>query len=234
MHFFIIVLIFCFFVFLFSLYFFAHDDLTLFKKDVSMEKLFNIAFITSFVSLFASRLLYVLENPSSRFFNPLVFFLFPYFPGLSLTGAVVGGGIFLFSILKLRKMPTGRIFDFFSLSALASLPLGFVGYFLLSGTNFISAKSIFTLVSYILIFALFALFLLPRLLKGKFKDGSLALLFLFSFSVISLLSKFFNKKFSFGAEEAVIILLMVVSLSILVKRENLILEVVKISKRIKK
>ena len=222
MNFFIVVLFLCFFIFLFSLYFFAHDDLTLFKKDASMDRLFNIAFVLSFVSLFTARIFYVLLNPSTHFLNPLVFFLFPYFPGLSLTGGVVGGAFFLFIILRMKKMPLGRIFDFFSLSFLTCLPVGFLGFFLLSHTNLISLSPLVILAFYTLLFIMFSFFLLPRLLKGKFRDGTLGLLFLLSFSLFSLVEKIVDKKAYFGIEEITLVLLFVISLGLLAKREELV------------
>ena len=98
MGFFILVLLVCLLLFLGSLYFLASDDLVLLRKDTSLERVFDMALVMTFSSLLSARILYVVLNPGPGFLNPLVFFLFPYFPGLSLTGALIGAlfAFFLF------------------------------------------------------------------------------------------------------------------------------------------
>lgn len=124
MQFLILVLLFCFFIFLFALYLLTRDDFVFIRKDVSLEKVFNMAFTTFAASILGARILYVILNPSSNFFNPLVFLLFPYFPGLSLVGGVGGGVLFLVFLCKYQKLPMGRLLDFFSISFLSALPMG--------------------------------------------------------------------------------------------------------------
>lgn len=186
MQFFIFILLFSFLIFLFSLYILAKEELVFVRKNITLEALFNLAFLTGFVSLFSSRLLYVLLNPSKDYFNPLVFLLFPYFPGLSLVGGIVGGMAFLFYYGKLKKWPSGRIFDFFSLALLASLPLGLIG-----AQTLTDISDLFVLIMIPLIYAATLFFfikvLMPLNVRGEIKDGSLGFLFLMIYSFISLL-----------------------------------------------
>ena len=90
----IIVLIVCLLVFLFSLHILAKEDLIFVRKNVTLEVLFNVAFYTMGVGLLSARIVYIVLHFSFGFLNPLVF-PFPYFPGLSLTGGVVGGAVFV-------------------------------------------------------------------------------------------------------------------------------------------
>lgn len=222
MHFFILVLLFCFLIFLFFLHFICRDDFILLRKNISLESVFNLAFLVSIAALLGARLFYVFNHPSVSFLNPLFFFLFPYFPGLSLAGGIIGGGVFLFFFSRARKMPTGRLFDFFSTAFLSSLPIGLLGYFLLSRINLISLGVLFSLFSYLILFFVFAFYLLPRQLKGRFSDGTLGFIFLLSFSLISILAKLFNKSFYFGVELIILFLIMIFSLYVLIKKEKLV------------
>jgi len=166
MHLLILVILLCFFIFLFALFVLTRDDFVLIRKDVTLDVVFNISFVAFAVSLTSSRILYVILNPSSDFLNPLVFLLFPYFPGLSLLGAVAGGVLFLVIICKQLKLPIGRLIDYFSISFLSSLPIGIIGYFLLEGENLFKMGPIilvlvYTVLFFILIITLPYICLLP-------------------------------------------------------------------------
>lgn len=229
MQFFIFVLLVCFLIFLFCLYLLANDDFVLLRKDVSLERVFNIAFLVAIFSLISSRVLFIVLNPSSNFLNPLVFFLFPYFPGLTLTGGLVGGIIAFFILVKRGKSPTARLFDFFSISFLCPMALGFLGYFLLSKSKFFSFHYISLIVVYLALFVVFLKILLPRLLNGQLKEGTIGIIFLISFSAISVLENFIGrigKTFSFSIEDFILLFLFIVSLVFLVIQEK-ILEKVK-------
>lgn len=187
MQFLILILLLAFLIFLFCLYLLAKEELVFVRKNITLEALFNLAFLTGFVGLFSARLLFVILNPSRDYLNPLVFLLFPYFPGLSLVGGIVGGMSFLFYYGKLKKWPTGRIFDYFSLALLASLPFGYLG------TQVINQMGdLFVLIMMPLIYGATLIFfvkiLVPLNVRGEIKDGSLGFLFLMVFSFISLLA----------------------------------------------
>lgn len=220
MNFFILVLAACFAIFLFVVYFLSHDDFVILRRDVPMEKIYNNAIIFSLVTLFFSRLFYVIQNPHPIFLNPLGFILFPYFPGLSLSGGLLGGFLFLILLLKMGNLPVGRLLDFFSFAFLVAAPFGFAGYFLLSGER----PSLEYLVSFILIISLvflFARFILATSLSGKLKDGSLGILFLTTFSGTSLvINIILNGGFVLGLENIILILVALLCLIPLVKQEG--------------
>jgi hypothetical protein len=205
MNFFIVVLFACLFIFLYVLYFLSHDDFVILRNDVSMEKIFNTAFIFSAVSLFSSRLIYVIGDPQEVFFSPLGFLLFPYFPGLSLAGGILGGFAFLIVYLILKGFPVGRILDFFAVGFLVASPIGFLGYILLSGGN-ITYNAIISLLLNILLLGAFLKFLLPISLSGKLKDGSLGILFLISFSgIFFTINLILNNGFIFSLDNFILL-----------------------------
>src|SRR4030042_6733147 len=109
MQFSIIVLFICFFFFLYILHSISKDDFIIVRKDIPMEQIFNTAFLTAFVSLFFARFFYIIFNPESIPKTFLGFLALPYFPGLYLAGAVLGGGFFAVLYAGYRKLPAGRI-----------------------------------------------------------------------------------------------------------------------------
>lgn len=225
MHFFIFVLLLSFFIFLFSLFSLANGDLPLLRKDISLEKIFNTAFIDSLISLFFARLVYGVFNATNILINPFIFLLFPYFPGLSLVGGIVGGTLFLIMLAKIRNMPVGRLFDFFAVSFLSAMPVGFLGYFILSKIKLFSPMPLFSLISYVVLLALFIKYFLPSLSKGNFKDGTVGLLFLICFSLISItaniISEFNGFYFFRKPENIALIIIFLSSVSLFIKQEKL-------------
>jgi len=236
MEFFILVLLVCLLIFLASLFLLAGDDLVFLRRDISMERVFDMGLVMAILSLLGARILYVMLNPSSGFLNPLVFIMFPYFPGLSLTGALVGGlfAFFLF-YAKDAKAPKGRLLDFFSISFLATLPPGFLGFLLLSlGDK--EAKH-FHIIGLIVVFIILLIvilkFSLPALLSGKLKDGTIGVIFLISFSIISLIENAIDRGgknlLSGGIEDVALLLIFFVSLVFLFRQEKLISRIKKLN-----
>ena len=193
MEFFILVLLICLFVFLYCVYLLANDDFIFLRKDISMERLFNITFLGGIFSLFFGRLFYALSQDTEIFSSIIVFLLFPYFPGLSLLGGVVGAGIGLIILTNSKKdpLPLGRLADFFSIAFLVTLSIGFLGYYMFSQDGFPTIKAGSIITAYLFLAILFLKFLLPLLLSGKLKEGTIGLLFLVCFSVVSLISNSF-------------------------------------------
>lgn len=226
MYFLFLILIFCTFIFLFCLYYLIKDDFVLLRKDISVEKVFNLAILASLGTLFFARFGYAVLNPSANFLNPFVFFLFPYFPGLSLVSAVVGGSMIFFLISDFKKMPTGHLFDLFSVSFLSALPIGLFGYFLLSRIHLLALKPIAIFLVAVLMFVFFIKFLLPKKHKNKFQDGSLGLMFLSLFSLILFtesITGIFKVVSVLKIEELVVLgVTFVISLALLIKQENLL------------
>lgn len=186
MGFFFIVLIVCFVFLLFRLYHVAKDDAVLVKKNISLQMIFDAAFVTGLFSLLSARLFFVLLNPDPIYLNPLVFLIFPYFPGLSLLGGFVGGVITLYLYGKNKKFPIGRVFDFFTVSFTFVLPIGLIGYFLLSGD--FSLGGVVKLILFTIIALGTNLYLQPKARSLEIKDGSISILFLIFLSLTMLLT----------------------------------------------
>lgn len=222
MNFLILVLLFCFFISLYVLYLLSHDDFVILRRDAPMEKIFNSAFIFAISAILTSRLLYVLLNPSNLFHSLLGFLLFPYFPGLSIIGGIIGGFGISYIYLSSRNLPVGRIMDFFSMSFLISYPIGVIGYLILLGGKIYYSWYILLALSAIVLL-IFVRFVLKASLGGKLKDGSLTLIFLASFSVIFISTDLLRSlgQRIFDPEEILGLFLLIFSLTALIKYENL-------------
>jgi hypothetical protein len=217
----VLVLLICFFIFFYTVYYLSHDDFVLVRKDIPIGAVFSLTFLMTLFSLFLSRLFFVLSYSSGEFLNLLGFLDFNSFPGLSLIGAIAGSEIFIYLYCDYKKMPAGRIFDLFSLSFIGVLPIGFllnliihlgrVGVF----DNIILVFSIFLVL-------LFAKVIYPFSVKGEIKDGSLGFMFVAIFSCIYFLTKLFLdlKNFSFlNLENILILITLFSSLMLLLKQE---------------
>lgn len=221
MQFFILVLIICLVLFLFKLYHLANDDYVLIKKNISLDSLFNITFVCSLLALLFARIFYIFLHPLPVFLGPLGFLLFPYFPGLSLTGGLLGGILALFLVSRHRKYPIGRVFDFFSMSFLFVLPFGLIGYFLLSQD--LTPGGILRLILYLIVFFVANIYLYPKANSLELKDGSSSVLFLIFFSLISLLCISVDNPgisyFVSHRENFILLGILIISVTLIVKQE---------------
>jgi len=218
----IIILLVSFIVFLFGLHILAKEDLIFVRKNVTMEALFNVAFYTAGAGLLSARIIYICLHPSVGFFNPFVFFLFPYFPGLSLVGGMAGGIVFLL-MYKRKKYPSMRIFDFFAMALLGALPFGFFGHQLLSGMRDLFS-GVFLPIIFFLTLLFFIKVLVPLNLRGEIQDGSLGYLFLVVFSFTTLLASFVRSTVGisifFQIDNILLIILFIISLVLLFLQEK--------------
>lgn len=223
MQFFIFVLIGALVLFLFRLYHLGNDDYVLAKKNITLDDVFNATFVCSLVSLLFSRIFYVFMNPDNVFLNPLGFLLFPYFPGLSLTGGLLGGILTLFLYCRRKKIPRARVFDFFSISFIFVLPFGFIGYFLLSQD--FATGNIVKFILYCLILAASNIYLYPKASTLEIKDGTISALFLVFFSLISLLTGAIDHPgtsyFISHRENFILLSILLFSIMIILKQEIL-------------
>lgn len=234
MQFLAFVLLISFFIFLFPVFLLSRDDIIFIRKDVTTERVFNIAFILFAVSILFARIFYVISNPNLDFLNPLVFFLFPYFPGLSLAGGAGGGILFLLILSKFKKLPSGRLFDIFSISAMCSLPFGLLGYFLMSGENIFSARLIVLFLIHVIGLIFFLKILLPKMLSGRFKDSTVGFLFLIFFSIVFLVDNALGRAgnmFSLGIEDLILILMLYTSVVFLFRQEKLFTKLKKLNSK---
>lgn len=222
-----ILLIFSLIAFLFSMYVLSNDDITLMRKNISLEHVFNISIIVFLISIFFSRLFYTAFHFTKGYLNPLVFFVVPYFPGLSLAGGVLGGLLCVAFTYQNRKLPTGRLFDFFSISFLFSISLSSLVYFsILIVQKKAMLISLIIPVIYFLLFLVLAKGFLPLQKRGELKDGTLGFMFLSSFSVISFLISLFKEKTRLigflSGEDLLLVLLLVIGISLMIKQERLL------------
>ncbi len=180
----IVVLLPAVLVFLYAFYKLVKDDYVFIRKGISLEQAFDLAFISLWVSLIVSRLAFLLFNfqPGKNIF--LQFFSLKD-PGLSLIGSVIGGTAALLVLGRYKKIPLGRIGDFFSLSFLFALPVGYLGSALLAPRNEL-LYALLNVVLYFLLMMFFVQFLKPKLMSRALKEGTLSILFLVFFSLISL------------------------------------------------
>ncbi len=187
----IFLLLFLFLIFLFILFAFCRDDFVLFRKNVDMEKVFNLAFLIGITGLFFSRFFYVLLYFNSLYLNPLAFVLFPYFPGLSLPGGLLGGSLGLAFLLRGKKYPEGRLFDFFILAFSLTL---IIDQLLVFGGEYLLIKQFMSvlLANAVVIFSFFLLSY--RVFKQHgLKEGSVGLALVFFISIVSIVSILFPK-----------------------------------------
>ena len=188
----LIILFICLSIFLYVIHYFAHDDFVILKKNVSMEQIFNVVFITLAFVFFISRLFFIILNLRSSYLNPIVFLAFPYFPGFSLTGAVVGGSAFLLWYLKKKRFPVKRILDFFSTSLLTVIPV-YLFLNVLIYRKFLIGP-ILEGIFFTLLLIIFYTFILPKYFAGKIKDGFPTGLFFIGYFLITLLTEILEKK----------------------------------------
>lgn len=221
MNFLFIVLLICFFIFLYVLYYRVKDDFIIARKDIAIDKIFNLAFLVALVTLFSARFFYILFNKTFELFNPLVFLAIPYVPGLSLFGGIIGGSIFLYMYGRYKKMPTAKIFDLFTISFISVLPVGYlINFLFLFGKTDLFYN--FTGVSSFVIFLLFTKIIYPFSEKGEVEEGSISLMCMSIFSFFYFLLKLFLniKTFSFLDFENIIILLSIfIPLIVLINQE---------------
>lgn len=217
----VVVLLLCFLVSLFCLYCFSNDDFVFLRKNVTIEKMFNLSFLVVFFGILAARIGFVTSHFAYGYLNPLVFFLFPYFPGLSLSAGIAGGALFLAAYVKSSKLPKGRVFDIFSLSFLCALP---IGLFFLQLIDFLGKKNhnIFFFAVPLVYIPLF-IFMCRLFQKGVFSDGAIGFLSVTCISIISLLSRMLftiKRGLAIGQEEVVFIILLLISLFFMQKQER--------------
>lgn len=221
----LILIVICFLTALFTLFAIANDDFVLLRRHVTITKVFDISFLTLCLGFFSARLFFVVFNFSPGFLNPLVFFLFPYFPGLSLPGGIIGGVMFLALYALASKLPMARIFDVFSLSLFSSLPMGVIMQLLISRKFFalliFGGVFVISILLFVVILRLFH--------KGSLKDGSISFLSLFSFSIVAFLIGFAEKKemwlYFLSKDDMLYLIIFFVAFSLFIKREKLFFKI---------
>lgn len=180
-------------VFFYLLYKLTGDDHVFIRKNISVEQMFDIAFATLWISIVVSRILYFVMNPGK---GNVVINFFSTAGGLSFPGAVAGGIVALYLIGKLKKVPLGRLFDFFTLSLLFALPVGYLILTLFQLNKPAMIPYLIFSVVYLAAAIVFRRWLFPKLLNRTLKEGTIAILFFLIYSSTSYALTFldFGKK----------------------------------------
>lgn len=193
MHWFLVSIFLCYILFLFFLYRLGREDFVLIRKNIALEQLFDLTFITTIIAVLAGRLAYAILHLDKSFLNPLKFFVIPYFPGFVLPGAIAGAFLFLWLLYKKKKTPSGRLIDFYAISLLSIMPFLTLAEQFLFPRGVAISELILSLI-YAVIFFIFMFILMPRLSRGEIKDGSVGLTFLGILAIISFLQDSFIHK----------------------------------------
>lgn len=215
----LLVLIPALLVFLFMLYRFVKDDYIFIRKGISLEQAFDMSFITLWVSLFFARLFDLIFHYTAKQ-NLLIQFFSANSSQFSLVGAIIGGIIVVFMLSKQRRVPLGRLSDFFSLAFLYALPVGLLGHALFVSKNELLYLFL-NIIIYFVVLLFFAQFLFPKLMNRTLKEGMISILFLLTFSVITLTTSFLtvikHPQLFISLQNAMTFLLLFFSLFLLIK-----------------
>ena len=141
-------------IYLFFTYLYSREDYIFLRKNVTLDNMFDYAFTSFLVALFTSRMGFILLHPKTIYFNPLVFLMFPYFPGLSLTAGLLFAIIFLFIRTSRNKHPSLRILNISALSflitnAIINIPLVIVVSLMKRHFNPLDLINIFYIITFV-------------------------------------------------------------------------------------
>jgi|SRR5581483_3019290 len=207
------------FAYLFCLFVLSKEDFVLFRKNISLERVFNLALLSSLVGLLFARIFYVVFNFAHGFLNPLVFFLFPYFPGLSIPAGVLAGALFVILFTNKSKLPTQRLFDFLSLSFLASFLIRLL-------ISMVISKLFVTYIFLILLFVVIFSLLIYFFIRAKLLDASIGYLSLITFSVFYYIIQL-TRHSAFLSEDILLLGIFLFSLYTIFKQEKLWMKIKK-------
>lgn len=186
MQFFIVILI-CFFIALFCIYLFAKDDLVFLRKNISLEYVFNTAFITFFVGLLTARIGFIILHPQWQ-----IIVLLSYFPGLSLGAGIIGAMGYLFWVARKKKLPLAHICDIFALSFLLTFPFAHVLFLLLP--LFLKKQPNWWEIFPICVFSIGFASSLSLFIKKQLKEGSLAAIIVLFVAITAIITDVLRNK----------------------------------------
>ena len=191
MIFFFICLSAAFLLSLFILHVMTREDYALMRRNISMEQLYNIAFLTFLSGIFFARVFFIIFHFHLIYLNPVVFFALFYFPGLSLFGAIIGILLALGVICYKNNYPWKKFFDFFSISFACGLPLAALGTSALHPQAYLF-PILASVVWYALIGVIGIGVFYRRILRNVMMDGLSTALLLISIVVSYCLSLFWR------------------------------------------
>lgn len=180
-------------IFLFVLHMMTREDYALMRRNISMEQFYNAVFLSLLSSLLFARLFFVIFHFRFIYLNPVVFFALPYFPGISLFGAVLGLFLGLSIVCYTKQYPWKKFFDFFAIAFSCGLPV------VALGTNFLHTKAFFlpiliSVIFYLCMGVLGLSVFYRRILVNTIKDGTTTILFIMSTSIAYLFQEVLRAK----------------------------------------
>lgn len=202
------------------------DDHVFIRKSISLEQSFDIAFLSLISGAIFSRLLYQLftYQYGDNILTSIVDFSTN---GFSVTGAIIGGAIMIYLLCNYKKVPFGRFSDFISFAFLYSLPLGIIGKALFTPVEGLLVLGLQAIL-FIVVIVIFSQTVYPQFLSRSIKEGSVSLLFLISYSVISMIAIVFTsiqQKFIFiNIEFITLTIAFLVSSFFYIKQERLFMK----------
>lgn len=184
-------------IFLFSIYKIVKDDYVFIRRNISLEQVFDIAIIVFLIGLVLMK--------------------------FSLLGAVLAGIIVLYLIAKYKKIPLGRIFDFFTFAFSIALPIGF-----LSHAVFIKGADMLVDIINAVLFLIFAFFsgkvVYPMIMSREVKEGSLHIIFLVFFTFVSFIDILFlqqkNKLILLSIPNILLVIFFIISFFLFFKQAS--------------
>lgn len=172
-----------FLTFLFFVYIFSRDDFLLIRRNVAVEHIFNSIFLGLLIVLFFSRLGYVLIHVNVHYLNPFVFFIIPYFPGMSVEAGIIAAVLWILWYTKKKKYPFPRILDILSIAYLYSWAIGFL---VLAIEKLIARHAFLVEIASSGVLFLIAGLITRIFLKGKWKEGKIGFVSL-GFSILTII-----------------------------------------------
>ncbi len=200
-------------IYLFTFYYYVRDDLYFIRKGVSMDQLFNTLLAGLAGSFLFSRLLYIVFNLNIGQISKTQSYFISRPLGVSIFGAIAG--LFLSYMLMTRKNKAlrKRFFDYVSISLLAAFPVLFLGVFF----------NLYLFIMHVVLFIFYILVLMPKYNSGKMRTGSVCLIFLIMFSLVSFLHDVFllyTQNILLSRESFLLIGLFIISCAFLIKLET--------------
>ncbi|MDP3941864.1 MAG: prolipoprotein diacylglyceryl transferase [bacterium] len=215
--------------FLFTTYVLAKDDMLFVRKNVSLDELFTLTFLSVGVGLFFSRIFFVIFNFKAVYLNPLVFLLVFYYPGLSFPGGLLAGSAFVLLYARGKKMPLSHVVDFLGLGLLCAVPFGYIATLFLE--RFSPFQHLFLPILIWLLFGLAVGLLLPRVLSRELKSGTLGASSILVVSFINFLTSILDSinagVFSVSSADIISLVTFLFSLVFFIKQEYILAKVKK-------
>ncbi|HEX7042451.1 MAG TPA: prolipoprotein diacylglyceryl transferase family protein [Patescibacteria group bacterium] len=209
------VILISFFVFLLVIYLLSREDFVFMRKNITLESIFDMAFINGVFALLFARIIFVAFHFKMTYLNPLVFLIVPYFPGLSISGVVIGSFLFILWFSKIRKIPVWHVMDIFSVGFFYAFSISLFGYSIFS---FLGHNLIFGAVQVMwgLITLSLSILFGSIQLKTIWKDGSMSSVTIAVIFLVVLITKgismYLQKPFNFDREIILVSLIVVISI----------------------